>query len=170
MDYTETQFGKKLTDTTETTNREFEHKPEGMPDGHYEVLIQTLAELEDCRERIKHYREWERDVVERVYELLPSKKVVIPPFGVIEKSLSQNRKWDNEQMFSTLLARARDHRLMDKETGELLESEGQAVRRVIEECAYISYWRITPLIEKYGIDPDEFYETTSRRQSVRIIK
>ena len=37
----------------------------------YQQLITTLAELEDCRERIKEMRLWERDVIDRIHELDP---------------------------------------------------------------------------------------------------
>ncbi len=141
-----------------------------MSEEDYITLIQQLAALEDIRIRMESDKAFERDLVHEIYKLLPKKKVTIPPFGVVEKASSANRKWDNEEMFNVLLARARDARLIDKETGEVLESEGQAVRRVIEECAYVGYWKLTPLREKYGVDPDEFYETTSRRKSIRLIK
>ena len=71
-------------------------------------------------------------------------------------------------MWDILIARALDSRLIDKETGEVLEREASAVRRVIEECAYVSYWRTTPLIETYGIEPEEYYETSNPKPAIRI--
>ena len=133
----------------------------------YQQLITTLAELEDCRERIKEMRLWERDVIDRIHELDPPYEAIYAGVGKATINKSKGKRWDHEAMWNVLVARARDARLIDKETGEVLESEGQAVRRVLEQCAYVSYWRLEPLKE-YGIDPDEYYETTSVKNAVRI--
>ena len=134
----------------------------------YKNLLKTLAELQECKAPIKAQREWERDVVQRTHELMPRYQMRIKGFGIVTRSNNKNKKWDNDETWNVLIARALDSRLIDKETGEVLEREASAVRRVIEECAYISYWKTTPLEEKYGIDPDEYYETTSVRPSIRI--
>jgi|TARA_R100001443_G_scaffold104897_1_gene113728 hypothetical protein len=136
----------------------------------YEYYLRRLAELQDCRERIKELRTWESEIISDISEIKPKPpfKAVIGGIGRVTISNSKNRKWDNEEMWNVMTARARDARLIDKETGEVLESEMGALRRVIEECAYISYWKVTPLVEKYGIDPDEYAEIRSQRPSVRI--
>ena len=153
-----------------STEKNYKHKPDGMEGDQYENLLRRLAELEDIRLKIKELRDYERDLIGEIHDIMPMKKVALPTFGVVEKTWSSNKRWDHESMWNVLMARARDARMIDKETGEVLESEGQAVRRVIEECAYVSYWRTTPLIEKYGIDPDEYTETTSKRIGIRMQK
>ena len=129
----------------------------------YSIIEEQLAQLTSVRKQIADLRLIEKEYVNNLHELMPQKKMLFSDFGLIEKKNSASRKWDNEEMFNVLMARARDARLIDKETGEVLESEGQAVRRVIQECAGVQYWKVTPLIEKYGVDPDEYAETKWRK-------
>ena len=133
----------------------------------YKLLLQKLAELEDVRERMKDLRWQEAEILSDIHQLKPPYKATYGGIGVVTVAQSKSKKWDNESVLNHLMARARDARRIDKDTGEVLESEGQAVRRVIEQCAGIGYWRVTALRE-YGLEPDEFYETTSSKPSVRI--
>lgn len=146
-----------------TTDKLQEENPE-----QYDLLIKALAELDDCKARKKEMNQWEKDIISRIHDLMPKGIMEIPGFGKVTKSTSKSKKWDNEAMWDILIARALDSRLIDKETGEVLEREASAVRRVIEECAYVSYWRTTPLIETYGIDPEEYYETSNPKPALRI--
>ena len=152
--------GFRVCSTTDTMKEE---QPE-----EYKLLIQAFAELDDCREQKKELNVWERDIIERIHELMPKGVMYIPAIGKVTRSTSTSKKWDNEAMWNVLIARALDSRMVDKETGEVLEREASAVRRVIEECAYVSYWRTTPLIETYGIDPEEYYETSNPKPAIRI--
>ena len=67
-------------------------------------------------------------------------------------------EWDHDALRRVVLARGRDARKIDHETGEALESEGEAVARVLMECAGVSYWRVTNLA-RYGVDADEYRAT-----------
>ena len=138
----------------------------------YRELLQDLAALEDCRAKKKELRDWESELVHKIQQALPHKKMMIIGFGLVERTFSRNRSWDHEEMFKVLTARALDHRhkKVDEETGEVLwyEPEHQAVMRVIQECAGVGYWKLTPLRETYGVDPDEYYATTSTKVGVKI--
>lgn len=150
---------------------QWEHLKDSDPD-RADQLLKAIAELEDCREQIKELRVWERDVIERIYELLPATKVAINGIGIVQRSRSTNRKWDHDAVFDHLIARALDHRqkIVDKDTGEITawEKEGHAVGRIIRQCAGISYWRLED-IKEYGLDPDEYAESSSRL-AIRIIQ
>ncbi len=138
----------------------------------YQELLQALAELQDCRGRKQELGFWEMEVIDRIHHLMPKRKMTVPGIGIVSAATSGSVKWDNEGMFDVLTARAQDARRkeVDKETGEItwLEKEAHAVRRVLEECAGVGYWRKTPLKEKYGVDPDEYLETANRKKAIRI--
>jgi hypothetical protein len=74
------------------------------------------------------------------------------------KRKAGRKVWDHDAIHRVLLARGRDARRMDRDTGEVLESEGEAVARVLMECAGIGYWRVTNLA-RYGVDADEYRAT-----------
>jgi len=133
----------------------------------YKLALTRLAELQDIRERIKELRSYEKDLVKEIHGMLPKKQMDIAGIGRVTRAQSNSRKWDHESILPVIVARGLDARKVDKETGEVLEREGWAVARVIAECAGIGYWRLQAL-EDYGIQADEYYETTSTSKSVRI--
>lgn len=86
---------------------------------------------------------------------------------------SQNTKWDNDSLLSVLLARSRDERQVDEETGEY-ESEVSAFMRILRECASIGYFKVgkkgdTGLLA-HGIDPDEYREKKPAIQKASVLK
>jgi hypothetical protein len=137
----------------------------------YETALKKLAELEDIRLRIKELREIETDLCAEVYELLPKKEMDIGGLGRVTKSMGSSKKWDHEGLWYTLSARARDKRItkVDPETGEITvrESVEAATMRILKECSYVSYWRAGKLTE-YGVDKDEYCETTWTKPGIRI--
>ncbi len=133
----------------------------------YQQLLTKLAELEDVREKIKELRYYETEIVSEISELEPPYKATFGGIGIVTVSKSKSKKWDNDALMPVIVARALDDRRIDKETGEVLEREAWAVARVLKECAGIGYWRLQAL-EDYGIQADEYYETTSTKPSVRI--
>ena len=85
----------------------------------YEKISKQLTLLTSIREKINTLRETEREYVLALHEMMPKKKMVFNDFGTIERKNSASRKWDHEEMYNVLVARARDARLIDKETGEV---------------------------------------------------
>jgi hypothetical protein len=134
----------------------------------YNNFAVLVNEVEKVRNEIRQLREHEGELIAKIHAMDPPYRATYNSIGRVTVSQAKSRKWDNEEMWNVMTARARDARMIDKETGEVLESEMGALRRVIEECAYISYWKVTPLKETYGIDPDEYAETTSSKPSLRI--
>lgn len=137
----------------------------------YKSALQKLAELEDIRAQIKALRVEETDLCAEIYELLPQKEMDMGGIGRVTKSMGSSKKWDHEGLWYTLAARARDKRIskIDPETGEVIarESVEAATMRILKECAYVSYWRLTEL-EEYGIDVDEYCEKNWTKPGIRI--
>ena len=153
----------------ENCNRTEEFK-ESAPD-EFRNSLRRLAELEDIRIQIKELREIEADLCQEIYDLLPNKEMDIGGIGRVTKSMGSSKKWDHENLWYTVTARALDKRIrrVDPETGEitLQETEHAAVMRVLKECAYVSYWKKGKL-DEYGIDTDEYCETTWTKPGIRI--
>ena len=73
----------------------------------YEYYLRRLAELQDCRERIKKLRAWESEIVSDIADIDPKPpfKAVIGGIGRLTIANSKNRKWDNEEMWNVMTAR-----------------------------------------------------------------
>lgn len=137
----------------------------------YKTALKKLAELEDIRIQIKELRQIETDLCADIYELMPKKEMDIGGIGRVTKSMGSSKKWDHESLWYTLAARAQDKRIskVDPETGEVIarESVEAATMRILKECSYVSYWR-TGKLEEYGVDKDEYCETTWTKPGIRI--
>lgn len=129
-----------------------------------EALIADLAEV---RETIKSLREDERQLVEDIHQLADARKFETE-YGFVELSKRNNRRWDHDELVRHLTRVVLDTREIDPETGEITSQPAwERVASAIRDCAGIGYWRIGKLRD-YGLDPDEFAETTSSALSVQI--
>lgn len=136
------------------------------PDGHLD-LDQAISDLHDLRETVTALRMWEGVLTDWIADALGRNTLDLDGIGHIEVKHGANRKeWDNDALWRLVVARARDERKIDPETGEALESEGEAVGRVLGECMRPS-WRLTPLRER-DIDPDEYCQVSPGKTSVVI--
>ena len=129
-------------------------------------LTMLLDELTMVKEELGLLNAKKRELTEEIAKEMPERKMEIGDHGVIERSYASNKKWDSDSLIPVLVARALDDRIVDKSTGEI-EREATAVARVLKSCAGIGYWRMTELKE-YGVEPDEYYETSSKRASLRF--
>lgn len=75
-------------------------------------------------------------------------------------------KWDQQAILNALFERALENRQVNKETGEI-ESEIEAVNRVVNECVSLSYARVGAL-QNYSLNPDLYREQKDGRWGVRI--
>ena len=126
--------------------------------------ITDLARLRDIKRQLV---DWEGELTDWLADALGFNRIEVDGVGVVEIKRGANRKeWDNDALWRLVVARARDERRVDPETGEALESEGEAVGRVLNECMRPA-WRLTPLRER-NIDPDEYSTSTPGRTSVVI--
>lgn len=136
------------------------------PAGHGDIdrAVRDLAELRAAR---KALADWEDVLAEFVADGIGRNTVHVDGVGAVEAKRGAKRtEWDHDALWRTVVARARDERAVDPDTGEVVESEGEAVGRVLAECARPA-WRLTPLRDR-GIDPDEYCHTQPGRISVVI--
>lgn len=128
---------------------------------------ELTGQLLDVRQQIQDLRDQERNLIEQIHDTATSRKTETR-FGVVEVSKRRNRRWDHDELVRHLTRVAMDQRQVDPVTGELLSRPTwEVVTDALIDCAGISYWRIGKL-KDYGLDPDEFAETTSDTQSVQI--
>lgn len=132
------------------------------PDTELVDLARTLTHLDS---EMKALREQRDHIIAALAAAMPSKVVELPGVGVLERRGGRTRKaWDHEMLMRLVLARSRDERRCDPETGEF-EDAGEAAVRVLAECAHVDYWRSTALRQR-GVDPDEYAESTPAPPSV----
>ena len=149
--------------------RDWEDQPDNSQDevGHGLTVEQLTQELLETREKIAQLRDHEKLLVAEIHETATERKTETS-FGRVETSKRFNRRWDHDEVVRHLTRVALDQRQVDPETGELLDiPTWERVTAALRDCAGISYWKITAL-KDYGLDPDEFSETTSASLSVRI--
>ena len=96
---------------SETINCEVSDQFKKNNPTQYNDLLKALAELQDCREKIKEMREWEKDVVERVAELMPNKELSLGGIGYVTRNVSAKNKWDDDAVFNVISAIAKDTRI-----------------------------------------------------------
>lgn len=126
------------------------------------ALDVLAVELRDLRGLVRTLRIIDDDLAGRIVPLIERKVsgVEVPGVGFLQAQKGGERKgWDHEGLIRTVVARGRDERRIDPETGEALESEAEAVVRALVECAGIRDWRTTKLRAR-GVDPEEFCTTT----------
>ena len=97
---------------------------EQQPD-KYKQLLTRLEELQDCRNQIAELRHWETETLFEIHQLAPPYEATYGGIGKVTVNKSKSKKWDNENIFNVLLARARDARRINKETGEVNARDGR---------------------------------------------
>ena len=130
-------------------------------------IDRAVADLAELREIRKGLADWESELTVWISEAIGRNTITVDGVGEVQVRQATDRKaWDHDALYRLVIARARDERRMDAETGEY-ESEGEAVGRALMECARPS-WRVTALRDR-GIDPDEYAESSSGKTSVVIV-
>lgn len=132
------------------------------------TLDQSVALLQGVRAERRELSVIERGLEQVVVELAgKARKFNVEGVGAVEVRKKTNRtKWDNHSLYKVVVARALDERILDETTGDY-EPEGQAVARVLEECARPS-WRLTPLRARH-ITVDEYCETEDAGWTVSVL-
>lgn len=128
-------------------------------------LAELAKSLSVIDREIRALREQRDHIVAAIVAAMPSKVVELPGVGSLErKKGNDRRRWDHETLLRVVLARSRDERRADPETGEY-EDAGEAAVRVLAECAHVDYWRAAALKAR-GLDPDEYCESSPAPPSV----
>lgn len=126
-----------------------------------ERLVALCADLQALRRSLDVY---ETDLTDRIAERIDYEAEV--DGRVVQVRRGKDRTaWDHDSLWSLALARSRDERVLDEETG-VYEDAGEAALRVIRELVGVSYWKKTGLKAR-GIDIDEFCE--SKPGKVRVV-
>lgn len=133
-----------------------------------------LGELLEAQRAIERVRRDLKEVLDDVSEaaagMMPARKMRVAGLGTIERQGGIDRSgWDHDSLFDRALARGRDAPdRYDKETGEMLISEGAAVLREIREMAGTpGYWKVGALRER-GLDPADFCVEKKARIRVKL--
>lgn len=125
--------------------------------------VSDLARLRAIRQGLAV---WEGELTDWLNDALGRNTIEVDGIGQVQVKRGTDRKeWDHDALIRLVVARGRDERRVDAETGEY-EPEGEAVARALMECARPS-WRLTPLRDR-GIDPDEYCASNPGRLSVVI--
>lgn len=113
----------------------------------------------------------EQDLIDTLHTLAGGKKdwaVDGRPIATTFKPTSP--KTDGEGLLRVVVAAARDERAVDRETGEALESEGEAVARVLAEVYPIAIPSVRPrttALKARHIDLSDFSEPGGWTRTVR---
>lgn len=75
--------------------------------------------------------------------------------------------WDTDRLWSALVARACDERLLDEQTGEY-EREADAVGRVLRSCLGKNPGWTATGVRDAGLDPDDYRTTEGYRSTVQL--
>jgi hypothetical protein len=122
--------------------------------------VHDLAKLREIKAALS---EWEGELTEWLSEALGRNEIDSAGLHVEVKRGANRKAWDNDALIRLVIAKGRDERVLDEESGEY-ESEGDAVGRALMACARPN-WRVTALRER-GIDADEYCETSPGRVNV----
>jgi hypothetical protein len=125
----------------------------------------AVADLAQLRAIKAALSDWDRELCEWIGDALGRNQTDVDGVGHVEVKRGAARKeWDSDALIRLVIAKGRDERKVDVETGEVLESEGEAVGRALMECARPN-WRVTALRAR-GIDADEYCSTSPGRVNV----
>lgn len=101
---------------------------------------------------------------------MPGRKAEVEGLGVIERQRSKTRRWPDQRGVLLAVVRA----ALDPDgTGELPGDPVEVMDKIVDavmECAPLTpstNWRLGALA-RYGVEPDEWAETTTSSWSVRI--
>lgn len=121
--------------------------------------VDTLADtLDECRQAIHALAAFQSELVTAIASQAEVGTVIETARGRWRVKRRKGKvTWDHDALHRVLLARGRDARTCDEATGEY-ESEGEAVARVLMDCAGVGYWRVTSLA-RYGVDAAEYRST-----------
>lgn len=133
--------------------------------------VDSLAgALHQLREAQRALGDAARDVEAHLAEAMGKEKVVVVAgLGTLERKASPVKPvWNHEALSKRLAAASRDERVVNPDTGEILETDAEAAIRVFRECAAVTYYRLGKLSER-GIDGKDFREAEGWRTTVRIV-
>ena len=128
-----------------------------------DVLAILLAAVRECRTELLILAS---TLEQELLTVAGTKTWIVDGLGEVQIRRSMKRTdWDSHGLIKKLTAIASDERELDEATGEY-EREGDAVARVLEECARPS-WRVTAL-RKYGLHVDEWCHEEPDKYTIQL--
>lgn len=134
-------------------------------------LAPLLKEIAVANKRLK---DAENGIAERVAALMDKKVMTISGVVLEKGDPTGSVTWNWASLIPDLVARASDERNIDRETGEALESEVNAVIRVLTDCVAFQYARVGKIedgtgLKARGLDPEDYRTkpTGPRRAKVK---
>ncbi len=129
------------------------------------ALIHIRAVMEQFRDA--------RDLLAEIgASLMPQRILVIEGVGAIEKTGGWNRsQWEHDRLASHVVRFAQQDRedYARDHDGEVPESEGAAVARLLLDSIGVSYWKVTGFRER-GIEADDYCTKVKARSGIRLPK
>jgi len=135
--------------------------------GEFQDPEDTAEALRSLRAVVAGLRMIDDDLADRLADVVSYGDTSFGDRRVTKRRGSIRKAWDHDAIIPRLVAQALDERRIDRETGEVLETEASAVVRVLKEGAGISYWR-TGVLKKRGLDPDEYCSTEAGRTRIEV--
>jgi len=131
-------------------------------EGWDELALEDLAPLlRGVAVARKRLLDVENGIAEAANRLMDKRNMVVAGVALEKGGPSGSDKWDWDSLVPDLVARAADERNIDRETGEALESEVNAVVRVLRDVVSFQYARVGKVEEGTGLrgrglDPDDY--------------
>lgn len=132
-------------------------------------LEDVVLALRDVHAVMAQFRDARDTLSEVGAALMPQRQMVVAGLPV-ERTGGFNRKdWQHGDLMARVVRRAREEQAEYASThdGEVAESEGQAVVRILAEVAAINYWRVGASAER-GLDVDEYCRREKLRPGLRV--
>lgn len=127
------------------------------------------VDVEEARRRLNDVL---REVTAFLADTVPGKAYTIEGHpqvvGIEIKTDVKRTGWQHDDLMRHVVSRAKDERVIDFTTGEALESEADAVVRILNECVRPN-WKVTGL-KALGLEPDEFCKVEYGAKSVKVVR
>lgn len=111
-----------------------------------------------------------RDTLSEVGASLMTQRQMMVGGVPVERTGGWDRKgWQHEDLLAQVVRWAREEQAAyaQDHDGEVQESEGQAVARILREVASIGYWKVGTTSQR-GLDLDEYCTREKARPGIRV--
>lgn len=132
-------------------------------------LEDVVLRLRDLNAVVAQLRDATADLASYGASLMPQQVMTVAGLP-IERTGGWNRKgWQHDALLSQVVRWAREdqQRWAQEHDGEVRESEGQAVVRVLREVAALSYWKVGATKDR-GLDVDEYCRKEPAKPGIKM--
>lgn len=132
-------------------------------------LEEVVLALRDVHAVMAQLRDARGALAELGASLMPQQQMTVAGLP-IERTGGWNRKeWQHEDLLAHVVRWAKEEQAEHARNndGEVRESEGQAVVRILREVASLSYWKVGTTRDR-GLDVDEFCRREAARPGIKL--